>query len=56
MADLAKVLLRKKIPELKLALEGKFEEHHRSCWVCNYADSRQWKKIFAFSSSASREA
>ena len=29
MADLAKGLLRKKIPELKLALEGKFEDHHR---------------------------
>jgi len=29
MAELAKGLLRKKIPELKLALEGKFEEHHR---------------------------
>jgi transposase len=29
MADLAKGVLRKKIPELKLALEGKFEEHHR---------------------------
>jgi transposase len=29
MADLAKGLLRKKIPELKLALEGKVEEHHR---------------------------
>ena len=29
MAELAKGLLRKKIPELELALEGKFEEHHR---------------------------
>src|SRR2546427_7404771 len=29
MADLAKGLLRKKIPELELALEGKVEEHHR---------------------------
>jgi transposase len=29
MADLAKGLLRKKIPELELALEGKLEEHHR---------------------------
>src|SRR6267154_3169872 len=29
MAELAKKQLRKKIPELKLALEGKFEEHHR---------------------------
>jgi transposase len=29
MARLAKGLLRKKIPELKLALQGKFEEHHR---------------------------
>ena len=29
MAELAKGLLRKKIPELKLALEGKVEEHHR---------------------------
>ena len=29
MADLAKGLLRKKIPELQLALEGKLEEHHR---------------------------
>jgi transposase len=29
MADLAKGLLRKKIPELALALEGKLEGHHR---------------------------
>src|SRR5437899_11241796 len=29
MAELAKGLLRKKIPELELALEGKVEEHHR---------------------------
>src|SRR5207249_11856291 len=29
MADLAKKKLRKKIPELELALEGKVEEHHR---------------------------
>lgn len=29
MAELAKGLLRKKIPELQLALEGKLEEHHR---------------------------
>jgi transposase len=29
MADLARGVLRKKLPELKLALEGKFEEHHR---------------------------
>jgi len=29
MAELAKGLLRKKLPELELALEGKFEEHHR---------------------------
>jgi len=29
MADLAKGLLRKKIPQLELALEGKLEEHHR---------------------------
>jgi len=29
MAELAKGLLRKKIPELELALEGKWEEHHR---------------------------
>jgi transposase len=29
MADLAKKQLRKKIPELELALEGKVEEHHR---------------------------
>jgi transposase len=28
-ADLAKGLLRKKIPQLELALEGKLEEHHR---------------------------
>ena len=29
MAELAKGLLRKKTPELQLALEGKLEEHHR---------------------------
>jgi transposase len=29
MAELAKKQLRKKIPELELALEGKMEEHHR---------------------------
>jgi transposase len=29
MAELAKGLLRKKIPELELALEGKLEPHHR---------------------------
>jgi transposase len=29
MAELAKKQLRKKIPELQLALEGKVEEHHR---------------------------
>ena len=29
MAELAKGVLRKKIPELELALEGKLEEHHR---------------------------
>jgi transposase len=29
MAELAKGLLRKKIPELQLALEGKLEKHHR---------------------------
>jgi len=29
MAELAKGLLRKKIPDLELALEGKLEEHHR---------------------------
>jgi len=29
MAELAKRKLRKKIPELELALEGKIEEHHR---------------------------
>lgn len=29
MADLAKRSLRKKLPELELALEGKMEEHHR---------------------------
>lgn len=29
MAELAKGLLRKKIPALELALEGKLEEHHR---------------------------
>src|SRR5215831_18075194 len=29
IADLAKGLLRKKIPELQLALEGKLEQHHR---------------------------
>jgi transposase len=29
MAGLAKKQLRKKIPELELALEGKVEEHHR---------------------------
>ena len=29
MAELAKGLLRKKIPALELALEGKVEEHHR---------------------------
>ena len=29
MAELAKKQLRKKIPELELALEGKVEEHHR---------------------------
>jgi transposase len=29
MAELAKGLLRKKIPELELALEGRIEEHHR---------------------------
>jgi transposase len=29
MAELAKGLLRKKIPELQLALEGRLEEHHR---------------------------
>jgi transposase len=29
MAELAKGLLRKKIPELQRALEGKLEEHHR---------------------------
>jgi len=29
MAQLAKKLLRRKIPELELALEGKVEEHHR---------------------------
>src|SRR5215469_11035690 len=29
MAELAKGLLHKKIPELQLALEGKLEEHHR---------------------------
>jgi transposase len=29
MAELAKGLLRKKIPKLELALEGKVEEHHR---------------------------
>jgi transposase len=29
MAELAKGLLRKKIPELELALEGRVEEHHR---------------------------
>jgi transposase len=29
MAGLAKGLLRKKIPQLQLALEGKLEEHHR---------------------------
>jgi transposase len=27
--ELAKGLLRKKIPELQLALEGKLEQHHR---------------------------
>jgi transposase len=29
MADLARGLLRKKIPELQLALDGRVEEHHR---------------------------
>ena len=29
MAELAKGLLRKKIPQLEMALEGKLEEHHR---------------------------
>jgi hypothetical protein len=29
MAELAKGLLRKRIPELQLALKGKLEEHHR---------------------------
>jgi transposase len=29
MANLAQRRLRKKIPELELALEGKVEEHHR---------------------------
>ena len=29
MAELAKKQMRKKIPELELALEGKVEEHHR---------------------------
>jgi hypothetical protein len=29
MAELAKKQLRKKIPELELALEGQMEEHHR---------------------------
>jgi transposase len=29
MANLAKGLLRKKIPQLELALEGRLEEHHR---------------------------
>jgi hypothetical protein len=29
MAELAKRQMRKKIPELQLALEGKVEEHHR---------------------------
>jgi transposase len=29
MADLAKGLLRKKLPELALALDGRIEEHHR---------------------------
>jgi len=29
MAELARKQLRKKTPELELALEGKVEEHHR---------------------------
>jgi len=58
MADLAKGLLRKKIPELKLLffLEGKFEEHHRFLLGVQLRRLRQWKKIFAFSSSASKRS
>jgi len=32
LADLAKRSLRKNLPELELALEGKIEEHHRFLW------------------------
>jgi transposase len=31
IADLARGLLRKKLPELRLALDGRVTEHHRFC-------------------------
>lgn len=31
LADLSRGLLRRKIPELQLALEGHVSQHHRSC-------------------------
>jgi hypothetical protein len=41
MAELAKGLLRKKIPELQLALEGKLEQTIVSCWSFSCND---WKR------------
>jgi len=37
MAELAKRVLRKKIPQLELALEGKVEEHHRFLLTCPHS-------------------
>lgn len=53
MAELAKGLLRKKIPQLEPALEGKLEEHIVSCSVFSYADSRPPKRIEPLWSNAS---
>jgi len=44
MAELAKGLLRKKIPELELALEGKLEEHHRFLLELQTATTRSGGK------------
>jgi hypothetical protein len=58
MAELAKKQLRKKIrsPNWSWLRKEKWKNTTVSCCACNYVDSRQWKKILAFSNNAFRRA
>ena len=47
LADLAKGSMRRKIPDLSMALEGRFADHHALMCRCTWTTSISWKRCSA---------